>query len=114
MQVLLRGKQSNGCTKTKHHVTMTWTYPDDLPLEDSSDLSEEEAASAIPTQSTEAVALHVRCCPVCAGPFAKVQHAFRLRDQRPYWRVAGTCGAGHDTTFLFFCPWLMESGANNV
>lgn len=95
-------------------MTMTWNYPEGIPLEDSPDLSEVEVASAKPVGGPEEIAQQVKNCPTCQGAVARVAHAFRLHNKQPYWRLSLRCEAGHDTTFLFLCPWLRGAGDEHV
>lgn len=83
---------------------MNIPYPD----EDSPDLSDEEVAGAIQSQSPKDVGqlIHLSCSSCGATPMAFAKHERRRRKPHHYWRVTLRCEAGHEVKKVLQMTWM--------
>lgn len=77
-------------------------------LEDSTDLTDEQVQSAIPTSALEGLRddLAAQVCP-CGGSLVACRHAFRRRAPHVYWRAHLRCTrGGHEVVVVYRADWL--------
>jgi hypothetical protein len=74
--------------------------------EDSSDLTDEEVASAVPV--TE-MPVRDGPCPTCGEPVQRVEHWLRRRRPHLYARLSRMCNQGHVTTEVFRLDHMREA-----
>lgn len=89
--------------------------PDPIPEEDSEDLSNDEIAHAIPTQTVqtviEVVSAFCEGCPKCPDSNVRMsvtEHALRRRRPNLFWRVTFKCRNGHDEQVTFKVNWMKK------
>jgi hypothetical protein len=83
---------------------------DDMPEEDSGDLTNEEILAAVLTSHRQQIVeyLHRQTCGECRGRVIVTGHALRRRTPHLYWRVLGRCSTGHEARVTFQADWLLR------
>jgi hypothetical protein len=83
-------------------------FSNEMPEEDSEDLTNMEILEAVPTSEVDDVIRHLQAkkCPACAARNLVAGHALRRRAPHLYWRVGLRCANGHELQVTFQTDWI--------
>lgn len=81
---------------------------DDIPEEDSPDLTDADIVGAHPTTGVGDIvsALRSNPCETCSGHVRVAGHAIRRRRPHLYWKVKLLCSSEHESFVFFQSDWV--------